>query len=105
MIALGGPLLAPSLIDAEVLHVLRRYAFAGFISSASADRAIGELKGLDMTRYPHRDLIERVWALRHNLTAYDATYVALAEALDAPLITCDARLAAAPGHTARIERV
>jgi predicted nucleic acid-binding protein len=54
-------------------------------------------------RYPHTALLDRIWALRHNLTAYDAAYVALAEALGAPLLTCDARLAAAPGHTARIE--
>jgi predicted nucleic acid-binding protein len=57
---------------------------------------------LALTRYPHDVLLGRVWELRGNLTAYDAVYVALAEALDAPLVTCDAKLAAAPGHRARI---
>jgi len=54
-------------------------------------------------RYPHEPLNDRVWELREDLTAYDATFVALAEALDVPLVTCDARLAAAPGHHAHIE--
>lgn len=60
---------------------------------------------MPIQRYPHIEVLERIWALRHNISAYDAAYVALAEALDAPLLTCDARLAAAPGHTARIELV
>jgi predicted nucleic acid-binding protein len=58
-----------------------------------------------LTRYPHRGLLPRVWALRDNLTAYDAVYVALAEALDAPLVTRDRRLAAGPGHQAVVEVV
>ena len=64
-----------------------------------------QLRGLSLTRYPHEDLLPRIWALKDNLTAYDAAYVALAEALDAPLITRDRRLAASPGHSARIELV
>jgi hypothetical protein len=63
----------------------------------------GGFAELALVRYPHQPLSDRVWALRHNLSAYDATFVALAETLDAPLITCDARLASAPGHTARVE--
>jgi len=58
-----------------------------------------------ISRYPHDFLLQRVWALRNNLTAYDATYIALAEALDAPLLTRDRRLATAPGHHARVETV
>jgi predicted nucleic acid-binding protein len=64
---------------------------------------LADLGDLVLQRYPHYWLLPRVWELRHNLTAYDAVYVALAEALDAPLVTRDARLAAAPGHQARIE--
>jgi predicted nucleic acid-binding protein len=61
------------------------------------------LSDLPLSRYPHDVLLPRVWELRHNLTAYDAVYVALAEALDAPLLTCDRRLAAARGHHARVD--
>ena len=56
-----------------------------------------------MTRYPHTALLHRIWELRYNLTTYDAAYIALAEALDAPLITVDGRLAQAPGHRATVE--
>ena len=66
---------------------------------------MGDLADLPITRFDHEPLLERVWALKDNLTAYDATYVALAEALDAPLITRDKKLAAAPGHQATIEVV
>jgi predicted nucleic acid-binding protein len=60
---------------------------------------------LPTTRYPHDPLLDRIWSLRHNLTAYDASYVALAEALDVPLVTADERLAAAPGNRAKIDVV
>ncbi len=66
---------------------------------------LGDLADLPLQRHPHDWLLLRVWDLRHNLTAYDAIYVALAEAPDAPLVTRDQRLAAAPGHQARIELV
>jgi predicted nucleic acid-binding protein len=65
--------------------------------------ARGDFAELALVRYRHQPLNDRVWELRHNLTAYDATFIALAEALAAPLITCDARLASAPGHNAQIE--
>lgn len=94
---------APQLLDLEVLQVLRRYAAAGALSSERARLVIEDLAALDLERYPHEPLLDRVWQLRDNLTAYDAAYVALAEALDAPLLTFDARLANAPGHRARID--
>jgi hypothetical protein len=65
--------------------------------------AARDLADLTIVRYPHHPLADRVWALRHNLTAYDATFVALGEALGVPLVTCDARLAGAQGHQARVE--
>lgn len=68
-----------------------------------AGLALEHLAQLDLTRYGHDLLLPRIWALRANLTAYDAAYVALAEALDAVLLTCDGRIAAAPGSAARVE--
>ncbi|HEV8680084.1 MAG TPA: type II toxin-antitoxin system VapC family toxin [Stellaceae bacterium] len=94
---------APHLIDAEVAHVVRRYVMRGEVDSERGRIAIGALVDFPVRRHPHLLLLPRVWELRHNLTAYDAVYVALAEALDAPLITRDRRLAASSGHRARIE--
>jgi predicted nucleic acid-binding protein len=94
---------APYLIDLEVTSVLRRLEAQRMVSRALATRAIGDLLALDVTRYPHDVLVPRIWQLRGNLTAYDAAYVALAESLRAPLVTCDGQLAAAPGNRATIE--
>ena len=72
----------------------------------SADRAadaIVDLADFDLHRHPHLDLLTRAWKLRENVTVYDAVYIALAEALDAPIVTCDTPLAKAPGHRAHIE--
>src|SRR5438132_1637921 len=96
---------APHLLDVEVAQVLRRYAVNREIDSERGRAALADLADLPMRRYPHDFLLPRVWDLRNNLTAYDAVYVALAEALDCPLITRDQRLAAAPGHHARIELI
>jgi len=96
---------APELLDVEVLQVLRRYARTGELSPERAHQAVDDLVDLPIARYSHHPLLERVWKLRDNLTAYDATYVALAEALEATLLTRDGRLASAPGHQARIEVV
>jgi predicted nucleic acid-binding protein len=96
---------APYLLDIEVAQVVRRYATMGEIDGERGRAALADLADLPLHRYPHDFLLPRVWDLRHNLTAYDAVYVALAEALDAPLLTRDKRLAAAPGHQARIELV
>ena len=102
---LDEPLQAPHLIDIEVLHVLRRIEGAGGITSARARTALGDFANLAIRRHEHAILTDRIWKLRANLTAYDAAYVALAEALDAPLLTLDARLARSKGHRARIELV
>ncbi len=96
---------APHLIDVEVAHVVRRYAAAGEMGPERGVAALGDLADMPLRRYSHDFLLPRVWALRHNLTAYDAVYVALAEALDAPLLTRDQRMATAAGHHARIELV
>jgi predicted nucleic acid-binding protein len=95
----------PHLLDAEVAQVLRRYAANGEIDAERGRMALADLADFPLQRYPHDFLLPRVWDLRNNFTAYDAIYVALAEALDAPLLTRDKRLAASPGHHARIELV
>lgn len=94
---------APHLLDLEVAQVLRRYCVSGDVTPARAGAALDDLRDLPVTRYPHLVLLARIWELRHNLTAYDAAYVALAEALDAPLASCDASVAAAPGHHVKVE--
>ena len=96
---------SPHLVDVEVTQGLRRLARMGEISTDRAAEAIADLAGLDLHRHAHLDLLTRAWKLRENITAYDAMYVALAEALDATVVTCDAPLAKAPGHRARIEVV
>lgn len=96
---------APHLLDVEVAQVVRRYAANREIDAERGRTALADLADFPLHRYPHDFLLPRVWDLRNNLTAYDAMYVALAEALDAPLLTRDKRLAAAPGHHARIELV
>lgn len=94
---------APHLLDLEVASVLRTLEARRQLSPALATRAIADLLALDLVRYSHETLVPRIWQLRGNLTAYDAAYVALAENLGSPLVTCDGRLAAAPGNRAQIE--
>jgi predicted nucleic acid-binding protein len=101
----GDGLHAPHLVDVEVTQGLRRLVRAGEVSASRAADAMADLADLDLHRHGHVDLLARAWALRENVTAYDAMYVALAEALAAPFVTCDAPLAKAPGHRARIETV
>ena len=96
---------APHLADVEVTQGLRRLVRAGEVSPARAAEAIADLADLDLHRHPHVDLLMRAWKLRENITAYDAMYVALAEALDAPLVTCDRPLASTAGHGATIEAI
>ena len=90
-------LAAPHLVDAEVLQAMRRLVARGTVASQIADGAVRQWSRLGVRRLAVHWLSERIWALRHNLSAYDASYVALAEALDCPLLTADARLAGAPG--------
>lgn len=96
---------SPHLVDVEVTQGLRRLVRVGDVSADRAAEAIADLGDLDLYRHPHLDLLARAWKLRTNITSYDAMYVALAEALDAPVITCDAPLAKAPGHRATIELI
>jgi predicted nucleic acid-binding protein len=97
-----GDLHAPHLIDVEVIHALRQLVMRGDISEERAQDCRTDFADLVITRYPHQRLSDRMWELRHNLTAYDAAFVALSEALSMPLVTCDARLAEAPGHEADV---
>jgi predicted nucleic acid-binding protein len=94
---------APHLVDVEIVQGLRRLVRTGEVSSVRADEAIADLTDFDLHRHAHLDLLGRAWKLRDHITAYDAMYVALAEAIAAPLVTCDNPLARAPGHRARIE--
>jgi predicted nucleic acid-binding protein len=96
---------APHLIDIEVAQVLRRLAQAAELTPARAALALADFGDLAIERHAHGVLLRRVWSLRTVMSAYDASYVALAEALAAPLVTCDGRLARAPGHTAEIELI
>lgn len=105
LFAEGLPLHAPHLIDLEVTQVLRRYAVTGRVEAARCQHALDDLQNFPLRRYQHDVLLQRVWELRHNFSAYDAAYVALAEALGAPLLTRDRRLAAASGHRACIDLV
>ena len=98
----GDELHAPHLLDVEVVQVLRRLVRTGEVSPTRAGEAIADLTDLDLHRHAHLDLLGRAWKLRDNIGAYDAVYIALAEAIDAPIVTCDAPLANAPGHRARI---
>jgi predicted nucleic acid-binding protein len=93
----------PHLIDVEVIHALRRLVARGELTEDRAGDARSDFADLALVRYPHHPLADRMWELRGTLSAYDAAFVALAEALDVPLITCDGHLARARGHHARVE--
>lgn len=95
-------LYAPHLIDVEVAQVLRGYVRDKTITAQRGQEALEDLRDLPLSRYPHDFLIPRIWELRATLTAYDAVYVALAELLGAPLLTCDSKIASAPGHDAKV---
>jgi predicted nucleic acid-binding protein len=96
---------APHLLDLEVAQVIRRYSRAGELPEDRAGEALDDFRDLRIHRHPHEPLLSRVWEMRHNLTAYDAAYIALAEAIGGPLLTRDVRLASAPGHAATIETI
>jgi predicted nucleic acid-binding protein len=94
---------APELIDAELLSVLRRLVLANQLPEQLALQALATAQQLGLRRHASRHLWPRAWELRTNLTAYDALYVALAEQLDAPLLTADSRAARAPGLRCTVE--
>ena len=96
---------APHLIDIEIAHVLRRYVLDGTFDEEHAARTLRHWRQLDVERYPHEPFLDSVWRLRDNVTAYDAIYVALAEALGELLVTADRRLARSPGLNIRVELV
>ena len=98
-----GDLAAPHLVDVEFLHALRRLVLGRQLGEDRAADARDDFAALVIARYEHTLVADRVWELRHGLTAYDATFVALAELLGVPLVTCDARLADAPGNRAVTE--
>jgi predicted nucleic acid-binding protein len=95
----------PHLLAVEVAQVVRRFVTAGGLSATRGEEALADLADLDAYRHPHEPLLPIMWEVRANLTAYDAVYVALARALDAPLVTLDRRLADAPGHGALVDLV
>lgn len=99
----GRSVHAPHLIDLEVAQVLRRYVASREIPALRAGQALEDFRRIPITRYPHAVLLPRIWQLRGSLTAYDAAYVALAEAIEAPLVTADGKLGRSDGHAARIE--
>lgn len=94
---------APHLLDVEVAQVMRRYVLKGDCTAVRGREALDDLCAMPVERYAHDLFLSRIWALRDNLTAYDAAYVALAETLSCPLVTMDAKLAASPGNSANIE--
>lgn len=95
----------PHLLDVEVAQVVRRFVRDRVITAQRGEEALEDLSDMPLRRYAHDFLIPRVWELRATLTAYDAVYVALAEVLDVPLLTCDRRIASAAGHSAKVEVV
>lgn len=103
LLGMGDAMCAPSLVDVEVCNALRRLVLVGEISPSRGGEAVEDLAALRLRRYPHELLLGRIWELRANLTAYDAAYVALAESLEATLLTRDRKLASTKRHRARIE--
>jgi len=99
----GDELHAPHLLDVEIAQGLRRLVRTAEVPAGRADEVLADLADLDVHRHAHFDLLSRAWALRDNITAYDAMYIALAEAMDATVVTCDRPLRHAPGHHARVE--
>lgn len=98
---LSGPLNAPHLLDTEVLSVLRGLTLGGRLDRAAGEQARVHYFAFAIARFEAEPLAERIWQLRHQFTAYDASYLALAESLAAPLFTCDRKLDTA-GHGARV---
>jgi predicted nucleic acid-binding protein len=102
-LAAGDVVAAPHLVDAEVGQVLRRLVLRGDLTESEAWSMVGMLAALPLERHPHRALLPRAFDLRANVSVYDGLYLALAEMVDRPLLTGDARLAAVPGCGATVE--
>ena len=96
---------APHLLDVEVAQTLRRLTLAGDLADRRAEQAIEDFRQLAIERHAHTDMLTRAWQLRSSVTAYDAMYVALAEGLEATLVSCDARLGRSHGHGALVRIV
>ncbi|MBK9387941.1 MAG: type II toxin-antitoxin system VapC family toxin [Planctomycetes bacterium] len=96
---------APELLDVEVAQVLRHYERSKSITAERDQSSLALLEVFPLDRHPHLPLLGRIWELQANVTAYDACYLALAEPLDETLLTCDRKLAIAPGHRARVELI
>lgn len=105
ILSVSETLHAPHLLDVEIAQVLRRYVRDKIVTAERGEEALQDLNDMPLRRYAHDFLIFRVWELRATVTAYDAVYIALAEALDAPLLTCDRKVASASGHSANVEVV
>ena len=99
----GESLHAPHLLDLEVAQALRRLVHEDAVSAERATQAIQDMLDLRVTRYPHFVFLSHIWRMRHNLSAYDAAYLALAEEISATLITRDRRLASVSSHSVSIE--
>ncbi|WP_158842025.1 type II toxin-antitoxin system VapC family toxin [Saccharothrix deserti] len=100
---LTGTIAAPELIDAEAFKVLRHLHLNGTLTAEQAQTVMQNVQEAPITRFTHRAVVERAWAIRHSLSAFDSFYVALAEQLGVPLITCDKRMAGSNGHQAHFE--
>ncbi|MGN9844397.1 type II toxin-antitoxin system VapC family toxin [Nonomuraea sp. H19] len=100
--ALQASVHAPHLLDVEVLSTLRGLALGGKLTTIAAEQARADYLALNIARYEVKGIADRVWELRHNYTAYDASYLALAEALEAPLYTCGGKLVGS-GHNADVQ--
>lgn len=98
-----GAAAAPELFDLEACNVLRKMVLRGRITASDASGVLQDIRDAPVVRIAHRHLVQRVWELRDNITAYDASYVALAELIGVPLVTCDARIGRASGHRAQVE--
>lgn len=96
---------APHLLDVEVAQTLRRLVRQRIVEPSRARLALDDLADSQIIRHPHWPFLPMIWAVRDNVSAYDATYIMLAEAIAATLLTCDAKLASTPGHRARIELI
>lgn len=101
-VSTGNGIHAPHLMDVEVMHTLRRSARLGLLAAEDAELAVQTLPHLRVERHAHLLLLPRIWELRESVTAYDASYVALSESLNTPLLTCDAKLSRSHGHRAEI---